>query len=137
MHYLLIVVGTVVGLFGLVALALRIHLFTHSVLVDGRVVDLLEESLPGAKPLSTVKVEYRLVVAFKTADGAEHRVKSTSTFLLKPTLGECCPVRYAPNYPEYACIATFRNFWLIPASVVVVGVAICTLGLFGTNTGSH
>jgi len=137
MHYFLVALGTIVGLFGFVALALRIHLFNHSVLVNGRVVDLLEEPLPGAKPLSSVKVEYRIVVAFNSADGAEHRVKSTSTFLLRPTLGERCPVRYATRDPEYACISTFSNFWLVPAGVVVVGIAICTLGLLGTNVGSH
>src|SRR5947209_8784514 len=102
MHHFLMALGTVVGLFGSVALALRIHLFKHSVLVSGTVVDLLEEPLPGAKPLSTVKVEYRVVVAFKSADGVEHRVKSTSTFLRRPTLGERCPVRYARSNAEYA-----------------------------------
>ena len=137
MHWFLILAGAAVGLFGLLALALRIHLFTHSVLVNGTVVDLLEESLPGAKPLSSVKVEYRLVVAFKSADGAEHRVKSTSSFLRKPALGERCPVRYAPHCPDYACIATFRNFWLIPAGVVVAGLAMCALGLIGTGIGLH
>jgi len=136
MPCILLPVGIVVAVLGVVAFALRVHLFRHSTLVVGRLVGVLEESRPFAIPMGP-KTEYRPMVAFKSTDGMEHRVKSASTSFFKPHIGKHYPVRYASANPEYARVATFFSFWLAPLSIFIAGIALFALGLLGPSIGLY
>ena len=136
MPFVLILLGIAFAVLGTVALALRVHLFRHSILVAGRLVSVLEESRPFANTTGP-RTEYRAVIAFNSTEGAEHRLKSTSTSFFRPRIGEHCPVRYACGNPEYARVATFFSFWLIPLSILGIGLALCALGLLGPRVGLY
>jgi len=136
MPYILIPLGIVFAVIGFVALALRVHLFRHSMLVEGRLVSVLEESRPFANTTGP-RTEYRAVIAFNSTDGAEHHLKSTSTSFFRPRIGGHCPVRYACGNPEYARAATFFSFWLVPLGILGIGLALCALGLLGSRVGLY
>lgn len=123
-----IAVGAALSCVGLAGLIQRIHFYRHSVRVDGKVTDCVEDRPFYAKAGSTARY-YRKVVTFAAADGSTHEVRSNTRSLAQPARGEACPVRYDPRDPSAACVATMGNFWITRALLLAAGVGIVILGV--------
>jgi hypothetical protein len=135
MFYFILLIGIVILILGMAALTSRVFLRRHSVLVDGTVVDLIEETLAGANPYSTVKTEYRRVAEFIASNGQKYSVKGTSESLFKPVMGERVPIRYYPRNPSYAAIASAWNFWLIPIGATTLWIVILIFDFLSLGSG--
>lgn len=83
----------------------------------------IRRGAPSMRP--SERPTYQAVVAFKAADGTEHRVTGTvwSNRRGKPTLpiGHRLPVRYRVGRPDDARVATIVNLWFMPAICSIIG----------------
>ena len=121
-------IGAILTLFGLWRLVANFRFLARTKAVKGKLVswDVTDAGKVGGPSSSDGRRSYRPIVAFRTADGSEHRVMGAAyrQGFHKPDepTGSPYPVRYDASNPSDAQVVTFTDFWLFPLGALVVGI---------------
>lgn len=121
-------IGIVLTLVGLWRFVANVRFLARSTAVQGK-FDRWEITAPGkvGGPSSeNGRRSYRPIVAFRAADGSEHRVTGATyrqAYHAPDTpKGTSFPVRYDATNPADARVATFVDFWMYPLALLGAGI---------------
>ena len=128
LHHLAGGIGIILTLTGLWRFIDNLRFLARTTAVEGK-FDRWEITAPGkvGGPSSeNGRRSYRPIVAFRAADGSEHRVTGATyrqAFHAPHTpKGSSFPVRYVATNPANARVVTFVDFWLYPLGLLGVGI---------------
>jgi hypothetical protein len=119
------VILSIAGLWGIVA---NLRFLARTTAVEGQFVkwEITEAGKVGGPSSKDGRRSYRPIVAFRAADGSEHRVTGAAyrQAFHKPDVptGSRFPVRYDASNPADAKIVTFTDFWMFPLGALAVGI---------------
>ncbi|MFO1414185.1 MAG: DUF3592 domain-containing protein [Burkholderiales bacterium] len=128
LFYLAGSIGLILTLGALGRIVSNFRFLARSARAQGTFVrwEITEPGTVGGPSGTQGKRSYRPIIAFRAADGTEHRVTGSIYILQRhaptsPTKGDL-PIRYDPANPAQARLATFTDFWLFPILFLVIGI---------------
>lgn len=131
LKYGLLGTGGLFVVIGLITFLKRCRKYSRSVKVDGRTVGM--QSKKGWVKRGQSREEritfYMPEVEFTAADGSKHRFTDSLATDKEPVLGSVLPVRYDPDHPQDAFVATFASAWMVPLVCEGMGCTLLLLSL--------
>jgi hypothetical protein len=121
-------IGVILALVGLWRIVANLRFLARTTAAEGKLVswDITAAGKVGGPSSSNGRRSYRPIVAFRTADGSEHRVMGAAyrQGFHKPDTptGSSFPVRYDASNPSDSQVVTFADFWLFPLGALTVGI---------------
>jgi hypothetical protein len=121
-------IGIILTLAGLWRAVGNLRFLARTTAVEGKFVrwEITEAGKVGGPSSENGRRSYRPIVAFRAADGSEHRVTGAAYrqgFHAPDTpKGSPFPVRYDASNPADAQVVTFMDFWLFPLGALAAGV---------------
>ena len=118
--------GAILALVGLWRLIFNLRFIARTTLTEGKLAkwEITEPGKVGGPDSKDGRRSYRPVVAFRAADGSEHRATGSMyrQAYHAPDSGRAFAVRYVASNPEDARVVTFTDFWLFPLGLLGVGI---------------
>ncbi len=121
-------IGTILTLAGLWRFVGNLRFLARSTAVEGKFArwEITAAGKIGGPSSDNGRRSYRPIVAFRAADGSEHRVTGATyrqAFHAPDTpKGTSFPVRYDATNPADARVVTFVDFWMYPLGLLSVGI---------------
>jgi Protein of unknown function (DUF3592) len=121
-------IGVILTLMGLWRGVANLRFLARTTAVEGKLVkwEITEAGKIGGPSSENGRRSYRPVVAFRAADGSEHRVTGAMyrQAFHKPDTPRASrfPVRYDASNPTDAQVVGFTDFWLMPLGLLAVGI---------------
>ena len=119
--------GAIVALVGLWRVVFNLRYIGRTTLTEGKLAkwEITDAGKVGGPDSKDGRRSYRPIVAFRAADGSEHRATGSmyrQSYHAPASDGAAFAVRYVPSNPADARVVTFTDFWLFPLGLLGVGI---------------
>lgn len=118
--------GAILALVGLWRIIFNLRFLARTTLTEGKLAkwETTEPGKVGGPDSRNGRRSYRPIVAFRAADGSEHRATGSMyrQAYHAPNSAAAFPVRYDTSNPADARVVTFTDFWLYPLGLLGGGI---------------